>query len=350
MSKINPCVLLLSDIHVSKDNIPEFTANWQEALTVCDRMNIQEIVFGGDMFMSRSAQTLDVLLAVHDALLAAEKRGINVILANGNHDKINQEAVRGYCHVFDQHGNVLVANDRISLLASEDWEFVLHIIPYFPENGSFIEKLDKLVATGLDKKRKNYLYIHEGINGALSQSSEKELSPNIFRIFDKVFVGHYHNRCIIDGTNIEYTGSARQMNFGEDEEKGYTIIYPDGHYGFIKNQVNTRYLVLDVPIEKTGIHLSDQLEEIKEDGRYRVKVRVHASSTKASGIDKEKLLQAGASKVEVIAEDPEIAEMAGSGLFEKFDNHQIKETYEAFCDEKKIEDVELGLSYLSKIE
>ena len=49
--------------------------------------------------------------------------------------------------------------------------------PYFPENGSFIEKLDKLIATGLDKKRKNYLYIHEGINGALSQSNEKNCRP-----------------------------------------------------------------------------------------------------------------------------------------------------------------------------
>lgn len=350
MSKINPCVLLLSDIHVSKDNIPEFTANWQEALAICEGMNIQEIAFGGDMFMSRSAQTLDVLLAVHDALLAAEKRGIHVTLANGNHDFIQQEAIRGYCHVFDQHANVLVVDEMARLLASEDWEFVLHIIPYFPENGSFIEKLDKLTATGLDKKRKNYLYIHEGINGALSQPNEKELSPNIFRIFDKVFVGHYHNRCIIDGTNVEYIGSSRQMNFGEDEEKGYTVIYPDGRYDFIKNRANTRYLVMDVQVEKTGIHLSDKLEEIKEDGRYRVKVRVHTSSAKASGIDKEKLLQAGASKVEIVTEDSEITEVAGSGLFEKFDNHQIKETYEAFCDEKKIEDVELGLSYLSKIE
>lgn len=171
-------------------------------------------------------------------------------MANGNHDKVNQEAVRGYCHVFDQHDNVLVADDTISLLASKDWDFVLHIIPYFPENGSFIEKLDKLIADGLDKKRKNYLYIHEGVNGALSQSNEKELSPNVFSIFDKVFVGHYHNRCTIDGTNVEYIGSSRQHNFGEDEEKGYTVIYPDGHYDFIKNQVNTRYLVMDVPVEK----------------------------------------------------------------------------------------------------
>lgn len=349
MSKINPCVLLVNDIHISKDNIPDFNANWNEVLSVCDRMNIQQIAFGGDLFMSRSAQTLEVLLTVHDALQTAGKRGINVTLANGNHDRINQEAIRGYCHVFDQHANVLVVDETTSLLASGDWDFVLHIIPYFPENGSFIEKLDKLIATGLDKRRKNYLYIHEGINGALSQSNEKELSPNIFRIFDKVFVGHYHNRCIIEGTNIEYIGSARQMNFGEDEEKGYTIIYPDGHYEFIKNQVNTRYLVMDVPMEKTGIHLSDELEEIKEDGRYRVKVRVHTTSAKATSINKEKLLQAGASKVEVVTEDPQITEVAGSSFFEKFDNHKIKETYEVFCAEKEVEDVELGLSYLSKI-
>lgn len=350
MSKITPCVLLVNDIHISKDNIPDFNANWNETLSVCDRMNIQQIAFGGDLFMSRSAQTLDVLLAVHDALLTAGKRGINVTLSNGNHDKINQEAIRGYCHVFDQHDNVLVADDTTSLLASEDWNFILHMIAYFPENGSFTEKLDKLTSTGLDKKRKNYLYIHEGINGALSQPNEKELPPNIFKVFDKVFVGHYHNRCTIDGTNVEYIGSSRQMNFGEDEEKGYTVIYPDGHYEFIKNQVNTRYLVMDVPVEKTGIHLSDELEEIKEDARYRVKVRVHTSSAKASGIDKEKLLKAGASKVEVVTEDPEITEVAGSSLFEKFDNHKIKETYSNFCAEKEIDDVELGLSYLSKIE
>lgn len=350
MSQINPCVLLLNDIHVSKDNIPEFTANWQEALAVCDRMNIQEIAFGGDMFLARSAQTLDVLLAVHDALLDAGKRGINVTLANGNHDFIQQEAIRGYCHVFDQHDNVLVVDETISLLPSEDWGFVLHMIAYFPENGSFTEKLDKLVATGLNKERKNYLYIHEGVNGALAHSNEKELSPKIFKVFDKVFVGHYHNRCTIDGTNVEYIGSSRQHNFGEDEEKGYTVIYPDGHYDFIKNQVNTRYLVMDVPVEKTGIHLSDELEEIKEDGRYRVKVRVHTSSAKASAIDKEKLLQAGANKMEIVTEDPEAVEIAGSSLFEKFDNHKIKETYEVFCTEKEIGDVELGLIYLSKIE
>ena len=57
-----------------------------------------QIAIGGDLFQSRASQTLDVLLAVHDALLEAEKRQIEIIIANGNHDKVNQEAIRGYCH------------------------------------------------------------------------------------------------------------------------------------------------------------------------------------------------------------------------------------------------------------
>ena len=29
-----PCLLLLNDIHISKDNIPAFKANWQEAVAI----------------------------------------------------------------------------------------------------------------------------------------------------------------------------------------------------------------------------------------------------------------------------------------------------------------------------
>ena len=39
-----------------------------------------------------------------------------------------------------------------------------------------------------------------------------------------------------------------------------------------------------------------------------------------------------------------------SSLFEKFDSRRIRETYEDFCREKQIEDVSMGLEYLSRIE
>lgn len=344
-------MLLLNDIHISKDNIPDFQLNWNEALIVCDQHEIKEIAIGGDLFMSRSAQTLDVLLAVHDAFIDAEKRGINITLANGNHDKVNQESERGYCHVFDQHPNVYVANDYLSV-ENEDWSFVLFIMPYFIENGSFTDRLRALwQGEELEyEDKKTILYIHEGINGALAQSSDKELPAKIFESFDKVLVGHYHNRTKIKGTNIEYIGSSRQHNFGEDEEKGYTIIYSDGSHKFVKNQVNIRYKVIDVPFEKVNINLYDLLDENKGDGRYKTKVRIHCLTTQAPSIDKQKLIDSGANKVEIITEDIEEVNVSKSSLFEKYDNKQIKKTYEDFCEEKEIADISLGLSYLSKID
>lgn len=344
-------MLLLNDIHISKDNIPDFQLNWNEALIVCDQHEIKEIAIGGDLFMSRSAQTLDVLLAVHDAFIDAEKRGVNITLANGNHDKVNQESERGYCHVFDQHPNVYVANDYLSV-ENEDWSFVLFIMPYFIENGSFTDRLRALwQGEELEyEDKKTILYIHEGINGALAQSSDKELPTKIFESFDKVLVGHYHNRTKIKGTNIEYIGSSRQHNFGEDEEKGYTIIYSDGSHKFVKNQVNIRYKVIDVPFEKVNINLYDLLDENKGDGRYKTKVRIHCLTTQAPSIDKQKLIDSGANKVEIITEDIEEVNVSKSSLFEKYDNKQIKKTYEDFCEEKEIADTSLGLSYLSKID
>lgn len=340
----------MNDLHVGKENIPEFIANWNEALSVCERMGISEIAVGGDLFLSRAAQTLDILLAVHDVLLETSKKGIRVTIANGNHDKVCLESERGYCHIFDQHRNVVVVNDYASLPVGDGRYALLHLIPYFPEDGSFTEKLEQLKSKGFDQTKLNFLYLHEGINGALSQPSEKELPANLFDGFDKVFVAHYHNRCTIPETNIEYVGSSRQHNFGEDEMKGYTVLYNSGKSEFIQNKVNLRYKVIDVNADDVDIHLTDLLDEMKADGRCRTKVRIHATVTQATSIRKDKLLNAGASKVEIVTGETEVSDVSTSGLFEKFDNRKIRETYEEFCREKKIAEVELGLSYLSKID
>lgn len=114
--------------------------------------------------------------------------------------------------------------------------------------------------------------------------------------------------------------------------------------------MNTRYKVLDVSAERTGLHLMDALREIDADGRYKVKVRVHAPQAAMKSVNKAALLEAGAAKVELIADDEEMLEASSSSLFEKFDSRRIRETYEEFCREKQIEDVAVGLEYLSKIE
>jgi exonuclease SbcD len=342
-----PCALLINDIHVSKDNIPEFQRNWGEALEICKKQDIPEIIIGGDLLQSRSSyQTLDVLLAVRQAIIKATNDGLELTIAEGNHDLVDQEAILGYCHVFSEYPHVYVVDDYVSIDCSDD--VTLYVMSYAPESGSFINRLKDIIDNDLDKNKHNILYIHEGIKGGLAMPSDDELPTKIFKDFDAVLVGHYHNRCKIKGTNIEYVGASRQHNFGEDEEKGYTILYDDGSYEFIKNESNTRYKVIDLALQDVGNHLIEELNDIKSNGKYKVKARINCSATDVQNIDKQKLLEAGAAKVEIVTEKTVAKSIEVHSLDRKFDKTGIKQEYESFCSEKVI-DSSMGLQYLDKI-
>lgn len=346
MSKMFPCALLINDIHASKDNIAEFRKNWDEALELCKQNEVEYLIVGGDMWLSRSAQTLDVLMAVRLAILKATKQyGLYVIIAEGNHCKVNLENIDGYSHVFSDYENVEVVNDFTEISLSDAMS--LWVMSYFPENGSFIDKLNE-IKQGYDSAKKNVLYIHEGIRGGLATPSDDELPANIFKDFYAVLVGHYHNRKQIPGTKIEYIGSSRQHNFGEDEEKGYTILYSDGSTKFIKNEVNQRYRVIEVDVADMNDDFMDMLAEIKSDNRYKVKVRVKCNSAQSSAINKQKLADAGANKIELVTEQTEVMRTDHKSLTQKFDKSGIMEEYTNFCTQKSI-DNQLGLHYLEKL-
>lgn len=344
----NPVALLLNDIHVSKDNVPEFHKNWDEALDICKTNEIEYLIVGGDMWMSRSAQTLNTLLAVREAILKATKQyGLYIIIANGNHDLVDQESILGYNHIFSDYESVEVIGDYTEIDLTDGVS--LWIMSYFPENGSFIKRLQDLQENCcINRAKKNILYIHEGIRGGLATPSDDELPANLFSAFDATLVGHYHNRKQIPGTNIEYIGASRQHNFGEDEEKGYTILYSDGSIKFVKNEVNLRYKVIEVDIADMDEEFLAMLSEIKSDSRYKVKVRVKCDSTQSTSVNKQKLAEHGANKIELVTEQTVVMHTDHKSITQKFDKSGIKEEYTNFCSQKSI-DNQLGLHYLEKL-
>lgn len=343
-----PCTLLINDVHVNKDNIQEFHKNWAEALQICEDNEIVDLIIGGDLWHSRSSQTLDTLLAVRQAMMEAHRKGICVTSAEGNHCKVDQESIYGYSHVFSEYPSIRVI-DEFEIYEYDGFD--LFIISYFPENGSFVEKLDKAISK-LNNSKLNVLYIHEGINGALANASDDELPTHLFEDFDQVLVGHYHNRCKIKGTNIEYIGSSRQHNFGEDEEKGYTILYSDGSYKFVKNQVNLRYKTFEVDAEDVNDNLLRQITIVRQDPRYLVKVKITGTTAQIALLDKNQLIDAGVSKIDTkntdIFIDSTLNPTAAS-LDVKYDKSAVKSEYAKFCESKEIDNVEFGLSYLEKI-
>lgn len=341
-----PCALLINDIHVSKDNIPEFKKNWNEAVMRCQQLNIEDIVVGGDLWQARAAQTLDVLLAVKDVIEETTAAGICLTIAEGNHDLVDQEALCGYSHIFDGIRGVSVVSDYAVLRFGDKVD--LYVMSYFPENGSFTKRYNEMLEIDPPAKSvKSVLYLHEGIKGGLAQPREDELPANMFKDFDAVLVGHYHDRKKIPGTNVEYIGASRQHNFGEDEEKGYTVLYTDGSYEFIKNEVNMRYKNIDVRYEDLNDKFYQSLEEI-DGSRYKTKIRVSCHSEEAENIDKQKILDAGATRIEIVTEQTEVSQVKAHALDHKFDKAGIKDEYKSFCNNKEI-DNEMGLRYLDKI-
>lgn len=337
-------MLLINDIHLSKDNIPDFQKNWDEALQVCKDNDIQIIVVGGDLWQSRAGQTLNVLMTAREAILKADAMDIAVVLESGNHDKVDPESTLSYNHIFSEYPNVDVVDSYAGYDVSD--QVVLWLISYFPENGSFTDKLNE-VAGKLPSDKTNILYCHEGINGALSTVNDKELPPNIFKPFDKVLVGHYHNRASLMNGKIEYIGSSRQHNFGEDEEKGYTILYSDGSTKFIKNNSNTRFATVEITSENLGIAQELLAEATGENKRVRLKIS--CTSEEAATIDKNSLLELGASKVEIDAETT-TSYARIQDLNAKYSKDNLKSEYTRFCIQKEIDNVEMGLQYLDKIE
>lgn len=341
---IYACMLLINGIHLSKDNIPEFHKNWDEALRICKEREINTIVIGGDLWQSRAGQTLNVLMAAREAIIKAKNENVYVIIEPGNHCKVDPESILSYNHIFSEYPNVDVIDDYAGYDASDD--VVLWLIGYFPEDGSFTQKLEQVIAK-LPADKKNILYCHEGINGALSTASDKELPTNIFKAFDKVLVGHYHNRTVIANGLIEYIGSSRQHNFGEDSEKGYTVLLSDGSTEFIQNSVNTQFKT----IELTADNIDDAKALLAQscDGNTKVRLKIACTAEQAASIDKNALIELGATKVEVEAETT-MSHAKIQDLNAKFNKEGLKDEYTRFCIQKEIDNIEMGLQYLDKIE
>lgn len=331
-----PFALLVNDLHISKDNINEFELNWAEALAVCERYGVKKMLVGGDVFTTRNAQTLAPMLSVQRCFHRAVDNGIEIYAVEGNHDKPNYEAEEGWLDLYDDIKGVNVF-DLPVCFDLDNCHLVM--FPYYPEE---TEMPKLLKGEEMPNPTDTILYLHSGVHGALGDFDvPNEIDQELLKPYKRVLCGHYHNRCKIKGTNIEYIGSSRAHTFGEDEEKGYTILFSDGSTEFVKNEVNSRYVTEDI-----------KFSEVKDwkrtyDKRYKIRVRISCTAAEADTVDRDALIAAGANKIEFVTEKL-AAITAEQAEDEKFDTKNIQKEYKSFCKEKGV-DSAFGIEYLNRI-
>lgn len=346
--KKKPLALIITDTHLHKDNIELVTDIFQQAILLCKKLKIKKILHGGDIFTARIAQPLSVLIAWDNIVDLVRGAGLKITSIVGNHDKTDQEANDSYLDLFHDTDvfDVVFSNGMVVL----DDDVRMYMLSYFKEGGDrYIKSLSDLAGT-VEHNKRNFLLTHTAVNSVRNNDGsevENGIGQELFKKFDKVFIGHYHNQSQI-GDNIFYIGSAYQSNFGEDDQKGFTILYSDGSHEFMKSEF-PEFIKMKLDVLDVTAGLMSQLTEIQRNNKDHVRVVLTGDSSKLKAFDRAIFSDIG---IDVKLEADEIKvsmDAAEKEEFVSFNKVSIIKTFDEFCELNEIEDKEYGIVKLNQL-
>jgi DNA repair protein SbcD/Mre11 len=328
----NPQALFLTDTHLKDGNDSLIESIFDQALEACLELDITNIVHGGDVFTNRKGQSLTNLLTFFRICYKFQKNGINFWVIPGNHDKTDQSLENSYLDIFNRHCRVISDENQTLDLGG----VALHFLPYFTDE-EYLSRLAKISQkTHLKSLKKNYLITHKDINGVVNNDGsvvEGVIKRELFKKFDKVIVGHYHN--YQEFGNILYSGSTHQTNYGETwEDKGFLIIGENGELARLPT-VFPKYLKITCSVTDDKKEIFQSALKAKEENNF---VRFIFKG-KRSDLDKLNFSDLETLGVEVRYESEEFNESIQSvenDEFVEFDKKTILKEFNKYCSENSI--------------
>ena len=343
-----PITLCLTDTHASDNNLNLQESIWAQAVELCKKLKIKRIRHLGDFVHTRKSQSLAVLKHLLWIRSYLKDEGIDFLGITGNHDRTNLESSFSYPTLLGDKGFDIVDIFKVEIIGN----IRISHLSYFPEEGSYKEKLLSLIAT-LEKDSDKYfdiLHTHIGISGGLSHKNatiNKEIPIQCFEFFDRVNSGHYHNANELEndfGTSINYIGSSHATNYGEDNNKGFTIIYDDGSIEFINSEF-PKFETIDVDVsEISGKWLSNTKKHIASSGN-NVRLIVSGDESDLKKLKKQKFSDIGIKKVIRKNDNVSIESVDDTVAFVSLDKKAALKEYRKFCINQEI-DPSFGLGYL----
>lgn len=349
MEKTNkkPIAIVLTDTHLREDNYDVNASIYKQAEALADRLGVRTIIHGADVFDARKAQPLDNLKAFDNIVNQFTKQWFFI---TGNHDKTDYYSENSYLDQYRYHPNIQLTRDfNVKNFGNGVY---IGMLPYFGEKNpdkylSYLEKIKKMM--NAEKPSVKILITHIAVNGVKNNDGslvENSITPSLFKEFDTVLVGHYHNRSKI-GKNIHYIGSAFQHNYGEDVNKGFTIIYSDASIEYVDAEF-PKYYVFKKRIEDVDSKVFNELKELKEDGN-NIRLELMGPENQIRAFSKENL-----KGIDVKLKEDEIEDAidyASNTKFETYSISDIKQEHEVFCVANKIaeEKVQKQNEYLEAI-
>lgn len=344
-----PIFSAATDIHLEHSNIEQRKGLFEQIVEIIKPKGINTLFLLGDIFESRKAIPENVLNSFGDILSYLNFAGIETVAIPGNHDKLVYTKRESYLTPFEHYpGFTLYQDNGLIDLGGVS----IFLSPFYDED-LWVDKFKSYFNENkIDPSSKNILLSHIAVTGSKNNNGEEVdngISRKMFKDFGKVFLGHYHNTHKV-GENIIHIPSICQKNFGEDNNKGLTIVYDDLSYEVIK--LNFReYINIDIDLSITTKRQIDKIvkDNISRDGKPFIKVKFLGTEAELKSIDKDSLNRAGVKVQTKIKEIEDSIEYSMSEEIKEYDMKSLLEAFEEFCDQEKIS-FEQGVKFFKSVD
>lgn len=169
----------------------------------------------------------------------------DVYILLGNHDYTNQEIEKNMINLIDFIKD-LVDMKKIYIVDNLQYyigKYCINSIEHYDKEIPKPFKVDEI------KEQFNIFLYHGDLDSKL-YNKDKNLVKNLFKEYDIVLLGHYHEYYKI-ADNIAYSGSLIQNNFGESNNHGFLIWNTDTKtHKFISINSIHKYLIINDTNEK----------------------------------------------------------------------------------------------------
>lgn len=336
-----PIAIQINDIHLDRGNLDQVTDIFHQLCGLCTKESIYTVFIAGDIFESRTSQRLETLNAFLNILNILHSSNIHAFLIPGNHDKTRYDSKESFVDSFSFHPALTIFDDY----DCTDLEVGtrVHFMPFFKED-VWLEKFrPEFLEDG-----QNILITHVSITGSVNNDGsvvESPLSINTFKGFDRVYSGHYHNFQEIKGKFI-HCPSPYQANFGEDNKKGFTIIYDDLTYE-IKKAKFKEYKKVKINLDEIKKSELDDLMKEYSNSNANIRFEVLGSESKVKSIKKDNFYAVGIDIKTKVKEVEDSLVYAENEEIISFNKTSLIEEFEECCEENDWE-FETGNKYLER--
>lgn len=330
--------IIFNDVHLKTGNEIEVCDSIMHMLEFAKDNDITNVVCAGDFFDSRSFQRQLVLMTAADIFDKFEEYGVKLLIIPGNHDKAKYDEENSFVGAFRSHPAIEYF-ESTKVVEIEGHSVCL--IPFFRED-ILIKEIEQAPAT--DIMIGHFEMYGTSYHDVVCKTSS--IKPALLKKFNKVYLGHIHDLNKINDW-ICHLPSFRQNNFGENSNKGFTVIDEEGCFNVIKG-VFREHKKVSINIDRvTSKELKALIEEHK-DSEDIVRFSFTGSDVRLKALDKKPIQNAGIN-VEIKSNldslfDVSKVEMPKAEEF-KHTKGSITALFKVFCEDNKL-NVEEGLTFL----